>query len=815
MRTVARFGSPLGAGSSKKQVIDGAADPLGDVVLGGRRIEHPEPARLVPTAIARKPFRTRRWNARSKPVSNRVWSSGALRARPISTGRSSRSVRSGWRPPVAISSRSREVVEMQAAAVALVRPGRVGEPGADDGRAAGERRLDDLLDELAAGRVEQQRVREGIDRRRGRGEEELPDPLAEGGPAGLARPADGNPAGAQRRLEARRLDRLAGAFGPFDRDESTATGRRDRVGHGPSVRCRRWIARSGGRSVGPPSAPPAGAVVRAVIRRGAPGVPSPTWDVAPVSACSPSPWPSRPGLLLPASALAHPLGNFTINHYAGLTIAADHIELDVVIDMAEIPTFQERQAMDADGDGSVADEEAAAYAGRACATLAGDLRLSRGSGASLDLVPGATSIAFPAGAGGLSTLRLECALPGRAVAAARQRAGHAHFADSSYAERIGWREIVATGPGLIVDTHGLPATSPSAKLTAYPADLIRTPLDIRSATIDARLDPAAPPATASAGPADDGPAGCRRPRRLGRARSRRGGARWGRRRAARHLPDRGSDADRDPGVPPHRGPDRGGPRAHAGPRQDAHGGLSRRVARDGGPRGRASGLSVAVSHTLGIFALALIIVGAGSVLPPDVVYRVTPVIAGASIVAIGGWMLLSEVRRRRRAATARGSCRRATGTTHARARARARRAPTHDDPDAHEHGHDHAAAHAHAAPEPEAETATEHSHGGVRHSHLPPAGTTLTWRGLFVLGPRRRADPVDVGAPDPPRLDRRRAAGVRAGPRRRVRARHGGRDDRRRARDDRRPRPGSTGCRAARASAASRRSRRWSPRSPC
>jgi ABC-type nickel/cobalt efflux system permease component RcnA len=28
----------------------------------------------------------------------------------------------------------------------------------------------------------------------------------------------------------------------------------------------------------------------------------------------------------------------------------------------------------------------------------------------------------------------------------------------------------------------------------------------------------------------------------------------------------------------------------------------------------------------------------------------------------------------------------------------------------------------------------EHSHGGVTHSHLPPAGATLSWRGLFVLG---------------------------------------------------------------------------------
>ena len=27
-----------------------------------------------------------------------------------------------------------------------------------------------------------------------------------------------------------------------------------------------------------------------------------------------------------------------------------------------------------------------------------------------------------------------------------------------------------------------------------------------------------------------------------------------------------------------------------------------------------------------------------------------------------------------------------------------------------------------------------HSHGGVRHTHLPPAGSTLSMRGLFALG---------------------------------------------------------------------------------
>ena len=47
---------------------------------------------------------------------------------------------------------------------------------------------------------------------------------------------------------------------------------------------------------------------------------------------------ARPGMVA-----AHPLGNFTINHYAGLRVDARRILLDVVIDEAEIPAFQERQ----------------------------------------------------------------------------------------------------------------------------------------------------------------------------------------------------------------------------------------------------------------------------------------------------------------------------------------------------------------------------------------------------------------------------------------------------------------------------------------
>ncbi len=61
------------------------------------------------------------------------------------------------------------------------------------------------------------------------------------------------------------------------------------------------------------------------------------------------------------AAFAHPLGNFTINHYAGLQVSPDSISIDYVLDMAEIPAFQEITAFDANGNGQADSAEAAGY----------------------------------------------------------------------------------------------------------------------------------------------------------------------------------------------------------------------------------------------------------------------------------------------------------------------------------------------------------------------------------------------------------------------------------------------------------------------
>ena len=157
-------------------------------------------------------------------------------------------------------------------------------------------------------------------------------------------------------------------------------------------------------------------------------------------------------LLAPASvASAHPLGNLTINHYAGLVLRPEAVLVDYVIDYAEIPTVQLRADVQRDD-------------ARACEALGGGLGLHvDGRELTLDLV--GHHLSFPAGQAGLDLMRLECRFS--AALAVRGEAHTLAFADTNYAERIGWREMTARGYGTAIETD-LPRDSVSDRLTAYP-----------------------------------------------------------------------------------------------------------------------------------------------------------------------------------------------------------------------------------------------------------------------------------------------------------------------------------------------------------
>src|ERR1044071_6038006 len=65
-------------------------------------------------------------------------------------------------------------------------------------------------------------------------------------------------------------------------------------------------------------------------------------------------------IVIIAATEAHPLGNFTINHFARIEPGAHRIAMHYVIDMAEIPAFEELQKISRDA--SPSDDEMAAYA---------------------------------------------------------------------------------------------------------------------------------------------------------------------------------------------------------------------------------------------------------------------------------------------------------------------------------------------------------------------------------------------------------------------------------------------------------------------
>ena len=169
-------------------------------------------------------------------------------------------------------------------------------------------------------------------------------------------------------------------------------------------------------------------------------------------------------LAVPASATAHPLGNFTINRFARVEVAGDRLFVRYVLDLAEIPTFEARQR----------GVDARVYAAR----------LARGVRATLDgrrvvLVPLAHALAFPRGAGGLHTMRLEVILRGPQVSGSERL----DLRDTNYAGRIGWKEIVV----------GAGTRSISGELRAYPKSLLQSPRDVTAVTALVRPTHDAPP----------------------------------------------------------------------------------------------------------------------------------------------------------------------------------------------------------------------------------------------------------------------------------------------------------------------------------
>ena len=193
---------------------------------------------------------------------------------------------------------------------------------------------------------------------------------------------------------------------------------------------------------------------------------------------------------------AHPLGNFTVSRYSALTLREAAIDVLYVVDMAEIPTFRERQAMDADGDGAVSAAEESSWLAATVPDLAANLHLTV-DGASIILAPQGSALTFPPGQGELPTLRLELRLTAALPPVAAGQARAVEYEDGNYAGRLGWQEVVASASdGSLLDSS-VPAAGLSDALRDYPADLLQSPPAVNRATVrHAPLAGAAPVAPA-------------------------------------------------------------------------------------------------------------------------------------------------------------------------------------------------------------------------------------------------------------------------------------------------------------------------------
>lgn len=203
------------------------------------------------------------------------------------------------------------------------------------------------------------------------------------------------------------------------------------------------------------------------------------------------------GVMVVASAgaaSAHPLGNFTTNVYSGLHVLPGQVRVDYVVDLAEVPTFQAIQDLDADGDGIPSASELQTWADERAAEWVRRLHLEV-DGRPLALEVAATRASLLSGQGGLDLLRFEADLTAEAP-----REGTLMYADTNFEGVVGWREVTAVGQdGTALTESSVPADSVSDALRSYPDDLLSSPLDVREATASFAPGASAPSVTSSTG----------------------------------------------------------------------------------------------------------------------------------------------------------------------------------------------------------------------------------------------------------------------------------------------------------------------------
>ena len=418
-----------------------------------------------------------------------------------------------------------------------------------------------------------------------------------------------------------------------------------------------------------------------------------------------------------ADTVASLLGNFTINQYCGLDIAADAAKLHFVVVFGQLPALRELHLADADGNGVTTQLERDAYVGRLAPGFADGVEL-RVDGTRVPLRATQWTSTLPTEQGGFS-LRIDVDF---VAPLATGRARKVEFANRNYAGRMGWHEIVVKAePGVVVFDTDAYATS----LTGGLADALQSlpsngPLDERSVHMTV-ADAAPPHAVLLAGRGMS--AGVPAPRAAAKSEDK-PGAGWESAWITRHTRQL-VDTISAPRLAPHiaalvllgallLGAVHALSPGHGKTIVGAYLIGSRGTAR----HAVFLGLTVTITHTIGVFLLGFATLYASRFIVPERLFPVLNLISAVLVLGMGLILLLQRGKAARQALS----------------KTRAMDAPVfypvHPSMAT-------AAQRSIFTPAAQWADTTLHSHGGgPLHSHLPPgaAGEKVTWRSLLALG---------------------------------------------------------------------------------
>ena len=347
--------------------------------------------------------------------------------------------------------------------------------------------------------------------------------------------------------------------------------------------------------------------------------------------------------------------------------SSDRVDVRYVLDQAEIPTFRERGL------------PAARVLERKRAEVARGVTLTVGGRpVALTLRPGGR-LSFPRGAGGLHTTRVELLLSARVAPR-----GAVVVRDATFPGRVGWRAVLAEpGRGTAVRSD-VTSADPTRRLRVYPTALLASPANRTVAHL--RVSPGSGTVTA---PRGDGGAGTT-------------------------TTDRGA-GDRFGSVFERAAAGQGvllllllaafgWGAVHA--LSPGHG-KAMVAAYLVGARGTARhavalGLTVTVTHTIGVFALGAVALALSAYVLPEDLYPWLNLVSGLLVLGVGASVVRARVRRAR-----------APADHH-----------HHGHDHQHEHGHDHQHEHGHH----------DHEHGHDDHGHGHHDHGDLRPRALLAMG---------------------------------------------------------------------------------